>query len=341
MKKLSFLGKLIYGLNTVVASLLLVSFVLPYLPPKTFPTLALLSLGVSPLLLINILFALYWLIRLKKQFLISFVVLLIAYFHFNPFFEFSSEGDASKYENTLSVLSYNVRLFNAYEKNTSEEDVTLEFADLLKKENPDIVCIQEFYTDYTTDMSNYPYQFIHFKEPGNKLGHAIFSKYPLVNKGGFNFKNSFNNTIFADVIVGGDTLRLYNLHLQSLGILPSVNFIQKEGTEHIKKRISETFVEQEVQIAEILKHKAKTQFPVILAGDFNNTSFSYAYRELKRNMKDAFLERGNGIGTTYSFVSYPMRIDYILTSKTFDVLRFENIKQTFSDHYPVSATLGW
>jgi endonuclease/exonuclease/phosphatase family metal-dependent hydrolase len=267
--------------------------------------------------------------------------LVFAYFHFNPFFEFSSEGDASKYENTLSVLSYNVRLFNAYEKNTSEEAVTLEFAELLKNENPDIVCIQEFYSDYTTDMSEYPYQFIHFKEPGNKLGHAIFSKYPLINKKGFDFKNSYNNTIFADVIVGSDTLRVYNLHLQSIGILPSVDFLQKQGTEHIKKRISETFVEQEAQIGEIMKHKAKTKHPVILTGDFNNTSFSYAYKELKRDMKDAFLERGNGIGTTYSFVSYPMRIDYILTSETFDVLRFNNVKQTFSDHYPVSATLGW
>jgi len=341
LKKLSFLGKLIYGLNTVVAFLLLVSFVLPYLPPKTFPTLSLLSLGVSPLLLINILFALYWLIRLKKQFLISFIVLLIAYFHFNPFFEFSSEGDASKYKNTLSVLSYNVRLFNAYEKNTSEEAVTLEFAKLLKNENPDIVCIQEFYAEYTTDMSNYPYQFIHFKEPGNKLGHAIFSKYPLTNKGGFDFKDSYNNTIFADVIKGNDTIRIYNLHLQSIGILPSMDFLQKSGTDKIKKRISETFVEQEVQIGEILEHKAKTHHPVIVAGDFNNTSFSYAYRELKRNMKDSFLERGNGIGTTYSFVSYPMRIDYILTSEAFEVLHFDNVKQTFSDHYPVSATLGW
>ncbi|MEM7085419.1 MAG: endonuclease/exonuclease/phosphatase family protein [Bacteroidota bacterium] len=335
------MGKLIYGLNTVVAFLLLVSFVLPYLPPKTFPTLSLLSLGVSPLLFINIVFALYWLIRLKKQFFISFIMLFIAYFHFNPFFEFSSEGDSSKYENTLSILSYNVRLFNAYEKDTSKEAVTLAFADLLKKENPDIVCIQEFYTEYTTDMSNYPYQYIHFKEPGNKLGHAIFSKYQLINKGGFDFKDSYNNTIYADVIVGNDTLRLYNLHLQSIGILPSMDFLQKSGTNKIKKRISETFVEQEEQIAVILKHKTKTQYPVIVAGDFNNTSFSYAYKELKKGMKDAFLERGNGIGTTYSFVSYPMRIDYILTSETFNVLRFDNVKQTFSDHYPVSATVGW
>ncbi len=335
------MGKLFYWLNLAVALLLLVSFVLPYLPPKSFPTLSLLSLAVSPLLLVNLLFALYWLIRFKKKFFFSFTVLLIAFFHFSPFFEISSEGDTSKYKQTLSVLSYNVRLFNAYEKNTSEKEITARFSELLKTENPDIVCIQEFYAEYTLEMPDYPYQFIHFKKPGSKLGHAIFSKYPLIDRGGFDFENSYNNTIYADAVVGSDTVRVYNLHLQSVGILPSVDFLQERGTDGIKKRISETFVEQEEQIGRILAHKAQTKHPILLTGDFNNTSFSYAYRELKREMKDGFLEKGNGIGTTYSFFAYPMRIDFILMSKDFDVLKFNNVKESFSDHYPVSATIGW
>ncbi|MEL6810256.1 MAG: endonuclease/exonuclease/phosphatase family protein [Bacteroidota bacterium] len=335
------MGKLIYGLNTVAALLLLVSFVLPYLPPSTFPTLSLLSLAVSPLILLNILFALYWLVRMKRQFLISFLVLLVAYFHFHPFFEFSSEGDTSDYDQTLSILSYNVRLFNAYETHPEVEKVASNFAALLDKEDPDVVCIQEFYADYVLDMSTYPYQFIHFNKKSNTLGHAIFSKYPLINKGGFDFEDSFNNTIYADAIVGADTIRIYNLHLQSVGILPSVDFLQQKGTERIKKRIAQSFVEQEIQINEILAHKETSPYPVILSGDFNNTPFSYTYKELKREMKDAFLERGNGLGTTYSFNSYPMRIDYILGTEGMDVVKFNTIDETFSDHNPVHATFGW
>ncbi len=335
------MGKLIYVLNTIVALLLLVSFVLPYLRPSTFPTLSLLSLAVSPLLLVNILFALYWLIRLKRQFLLSFVVLCIAYFHFNPFFEISSEADTSKYENTLSVLTYNVRLFNAYEKNPSEEKIIQEFKQLLETEQPDVVCLQEFYADYSFDMPDYPYQYIHFKGADYKLGHAIFSKYPLVNKGSFDFQNSYNNTIYADAVVGADTLRVYNLHLQSLGILPNVEFLQNRGTEQITERISETFVMQEQQIKAIQKHKETVNHPIILGGDFNNTSFSFAYRKLKKGMQDAFLERGNGLGTTYSFVNYPLRIDFIMATEDLDVLSFDTIKSTFSDHRPVTATFGW
>jgi len=330
-----------YVLNVLVAFLLLISFILPYLPPSTFPSLSLLSLGVSPLILINLIFVVYWLIRLKRRFLLSFVVLIIAYFHFNPFFEISSEGDTSKYNQTLSVLSYNVRLFNAYEKDTSEEKITQEFLEILKSEQPDIVLIQEFYSDYTIEMEDYPYQFIHFKKPDYKLGHAIFSKYPLINKGGFDFVDSYNNTIYTDAVVRSDTVRVYNLHLQSLGILPNVDFLQKRGTALLKKRFSETFVMQEQQIDRILKHKEASKHPVILGGDFNNTSFSYAYRELKRGMQDAYLKKGNGIGTTYSFVSYPLRIDFILLSQGMDVLKFTTGDSSFSDHKPVSATVGW
>ena len=136
-------------------------------------------------------------------------------------------------------------------------------------------------------------------------------------------------------------MRLYNIHLQSLGILPSVDFLQSSGTERIKKKISSGFVQQEDQIAEVLKHKNSSPYPVVLAGDFNNTSFSYIYRKLKKDMNDAFLEKGNGVGRTFSFVSYPMRIDYILTDPKFEVVKFHTLDETFSDHYPICTQLGW
>ena len=53
-----------------IAFLLLISFVLPYVPPKSFPTLSLFSLIVSPLILINILFFVYYAIRLKWKLII-------------------------------------------------------------------------------------------------------------------------------------------------------------------------------------------------------------------------------------------------------------------------------
>jgi endonuclease/exonuclease/phosphatase family metal-dependent hydrolase len=339
--KLQFLGKLFYALNVLAALLLLISFVLPFLPPSKFPTLSILSLAVSPLILINLLFMVYWILRFKKRFWFSLVVVVIAYFHFHAFFEISSEGSIDQHAKNIKLLSYNVHLFNAYEKNPDETAVATAFSKLIELEKPDVICIQEFYAKNKADFSAYPYQFIHFKDSTHKLGHAIFSKYPILHKGSFDFEASYNNTLFADLLVNADTIRVYNLHLQSLGILPTVDFLQQRGTEQIKQRMSDTFVQQEAQVAKILRHKNECKYPVLFSGDFNNTSFSYIYRELKQGMQDAFQEKGNGLGQTYLFNYYPMRIDFILASEEFSIVNFDNIKKSFSDHYPIISTVGW
>jgi endonuclease/exonuclease/phosphatase family metal-dependent hydrolase len=267
-------------------------------------------------------------------------VLLISYFYFNVFYEVSSERDASQYKNTLSVLSYNVRLFNAYEKNP-KADAPQIISEMLFEESPDVVCVQEYYKPNTIDFSMYPHQYIHFKSEKAKLGHAIFSKYPLINTGAFDFEETYNNTLYADVVKDTDTIRIYSLHLQSLGIIPRVSFLQESDNEKLRKRVSRAFEMQQNQVEAILEHKSKTKHPVILSGDFNNTPFSYSYRKLKDGMQDAFRERGNGLGTTFKFEKYPMRIDYIFASEGLEILLFDTLKKTFSDHYAVRATVGW
>ncbi|MCG2417905.1 endonuclease/exonuclease/phosphatase family protein [Aequorivita sp. F47161] len=335
-----FLNKLIYWGNLLTAFLLLVSFVLPYLPPKTFPELSLLSLFVSLLIILNIIFAIYWAIQFRRRFFVSFTVLFISYFYFNVFYEVSSKGDASQYKNTLKVLSYNVRLFNAYENNTDDDALRI-FSEMLSEEEPDVVCIQEFYRPNKVNFSEYPHQYIHFKSEKAKLGHAIFSKYPLINPGAFDFKGTYNNTLYADVVKEADTIRVYSLHLQSLGIIPRVSFLQESDNEKLRKRVSLAFEKQQEQVKSILEHKAKTTNQVLICGDFNNTPFSYTYRKLKGEMQDAFRKRGNGLGTTFMFEKFPMRIDYIFASKGLEVLSFETLKNTFSDHYAIKATIGW
>ncbi len=340
MRKRTVFNNFIYWCNLFAAFLLLLSFILPYLPPKTFPTLSLLSLAVSLLIITNIIFAIYWAVQLRRRFFISFTVLFISYFYFNVFYEVSQEADASTYKNTLNVLSYNVRLFNAYEKNP-KTDAGQIISEILFEEDPDVVCVQEYYKPNKIDFSAYPYQYIHFKSEKAKLGHAIFSKYPIANTGGFDFEDTYNNTLYADVIKGTDTIRIYSVHLQSLGILPQVSFLQESDNEKLRKRVSGAFEKQQRQVEAILAHKQKTNHPVIICGDFNNTPFSYSYRKLKEDMQDTFRERGNGLGTTFMFEKFPMRIDYIFASEGLDVLSFDTMKKTFSDHYAVRATVGW
>lgn len=335
-----FINKLIYWGNLLAAFLLMVSFILPYLPPKTFPTLSLLSLVVPLLIILNIIFALYWAIQFRSRFLLSFTVLFISYFYFNVFYEVAAEGDASKYKNTLNVLSYNVRLFNAYEKDP-DVDASIIFSEIISEQTPDVICVQEYYKPNTIDFSAYPHQYIHFKSGRAKLGHAIFSKFPIIKTGYFDFEDTYNNTIYADVLKGNDTIRIYNVHLQSLGIIPRLSFLQESDKQQLRKRVSRAFNKQQYQVEAILEHKNKISHRVLVCGDFNNTPFSYTYRKFNGGMQDAFRERGNGLGTTFEFEKFPMRIDYIFASKGLDFLTFETINKTFSDHRATRATVGW
>ncbi len=339
-KKLGLFNRILYWINLVVAFLLVVCFILPFIPPKSFPTISLLSLAVFPLLILNFSFVIYWLFKLKQKIVISLIVLIIAHFHFGSFFQFSSESKISNSENSLRVLSYNVHLFNAYEENPQPKIVAETFSEILTSQQPDIICIQEFYAENEVDFSAYPYQYIYYRN-SERLGHAILSKYPFLNKGSFDFENTGNNALYVDVIKDKDTLRVYNLHLQSLGIASSISSLQEGDKEKFIKRTSNAFKKQQEQAEIIKKHQQASKYPVLLCGDFNNTPFSYVYHNLSDNLKDAFIEKGNGIGTTYLFDSFPTRIDYIMSSEELNVVSFENINTTFSDHYPVSARVEW
>ena len=114
MAKLGFGNKIIFFINSVVATMLLLSYVLPYVPPKTFSIISVLSLAVPILIILNILFVIYWLLKLKKQLLLSLVVLVLGFSYVGSLYKFSSSKDVEDTDN-LSIMNYNVRLFNLYD----------------------------------------------------------------------------------------------------------------------------------------------------------------------------------------------------------------------------------
>lgn len=338
MRKL--INGFVFFLNGIVAVLMLVSFILPYLSPEKYPLISILSLGVPILIVANIGFLIYWLIGLNRRLFLSLTVLVFSYFYFNVFYEYSIEGNPDDYENNLTLLSYNVRLFNAFEKK-DYGNVPEMMAKIIQEENPDVICIQEYYRNHKVDFSAFPYKFIHFRRKDSKVGYAIFSKYPLKNTGAFDFEGSYNNAQYADVILERDTIRLYNVHLQSMGIDADVRYLHDADKERLARRLSYRFRLQEKQVKTLLKHKDESKYPAILAGDMNNTPFSYTYRKLNTGMQDSFRERGRGLGATFSFDGFPMRIDYIFASREYDVISFKTIKETFSDHHAIRVILGW
>ncbi len=336
MKGLSFINKIVFLVNSLAAFLLLLSYLLPYVSPKQFGFVSVLSLGVPFLLIINLLFFLYWLFQVKKQMLLSLIALLLSYSYVNLMYKFKASKLVEDSGN-FTVMTYNVRLFNEYRwlpnKNVKEDIV-----DFIYNEQPDILCLQEYTRGKPVRLKGYNrYNATYTKEV--KGGQCIYSKFPIVNSGSLEFPNSTNNALFVDVVKNKDTIRVYNVHLQSSGINTKIEALKKESSEHLFKRISSTFKAQQNQAELLLKHMSATNYKTIIAGDFNNTAYSYVYKELRGDYKDAFEEAGNGFGRTYDFKFFPVRIDFILVDEAFEVNAFKTYEKRLSDHYPIKATL--
>jgi len=168
------------------------------------------------------------------------------------------------------------------------------------------------------------------------LQQAIYSKYKIIDEGEIEFPNSSNNVIFADIVKGKDTIRVYSMHLQSIKISTDIHEkIDEEKSKFIFKRLSEAFTVQQQQAELIKKHFEDCKFSKIICGDLNNSAFSYVYRTIKGDMKDAFEQAGTGFGKSYNYKYYPARIDYVFVEENIEVKEFKSI-ETFqqSDHFP-------
>ena len=338
MAKLGFGNKIIFFINSVVATMLLLSYVLPYVPPKTFSIISVLSLAVPILIILNILFVIYWLLKLKKQLLLSLVVLVLGFSYVGSLYKFSSSKDVEDTDN-LSIMNYNVRLFNLYDW-IPEDDVEKSIENLIKAANPDILCLQEYHPHKNVNLSNFKHKFEKLDGRKTKYGQAIFSNYPIINSGSIEFPDTANNAIYADVVKDEDTIRIYNLHLQSSHINTDVENLKREDSERLLKTLSSTFKMQQEQAELFNKHSKSSPNKVIVSGDFNNTAYSYVYRQTKGDLKDTFEEAGSGFGRTFDFKFFPTRIDFILVDESFSVNGFKTFKEKLSDHYPILAQVS-
>lgn len=336
MKGLNLIDKLIFIVNSLFATALLLAYLLPYIPPNTFPFLSVLSLGMPLLLIINFAFFLFWVLRFKRQLLLSFFILLIGFNHILSLYMFT--GDVHKAAmneaKTFSLMSYNVRHFNRYNW-IKDETVTQQIIDFVEQEDPDILVMQDYLERQDVKFKAYSHKYI--KLVGTS-GQAIYSKYPILNKGSLDFPNTGNNAIYADIVIKKDTLRVFNLHLESLKINPSVKELQNDS-EKLIARVGNSFKKQEKQTEMVLKKINETPYKVIIAGDLNNSAFSYVYRKLSESYTDAFKNSGNGFGKTFDFDFIPLRIDAILVDKQLKVRKFMNYDKQLSDHYPIMSVL--
>ena len=335
MVKYNFLNKIIVLVNSILAILLLLSYLLPYISPEKVPIFTIISLAVPVLLALNIFFIIYWIIKLKKYFTISLISIILGIGYISNIYKFSEKKIFLN--DDLKVMSYNVRLFNHYKWST-DSTIVKKISSFIAEKEPDVLSIQEYY-DAENLQLKYPYQFIKTKSNFNKFGLAIFSKFNIINSGSLDLKESANNIIYTDILKDKDTIRVYNIHLESLKMNTSQENFGTKNSDKLLEKMEASFQKQAKQVELFLQHEKKWDGKKILCGDFNNTAFSWVYRELSNEKQDAFKEAGKGLGKTFNYW-YPLRIDFILTDANFDINNFKTFDIPYSDHYPILARLN-
>ena len=333
-KNKSIFNKLVYFVNNLFALLLLLAYVIPYIKPENLGSFAGISLLTPLLILINIAFLIFWMLKLRRAALLSFIVLAIGYPNIPRLYKVI--GKKVLMTEDIKIMSYNVRMFNKYEW-IQEKDIASKIYDLIHQKSPDIICFQE-YAPVETLNNDYPYNYIQLSKNNKQFGHAIYSKYKIVNSGSLGFKDTANNVIFADIKIENDTVRVYNIHLQSLRINPKKENFGEEDAAKLRDRISTTFNIQQHQVEQYLTHQKTTKYPKIVAGDFNNTAYSWAYRSVLKGKNDAFVTAGKGFDRTFDF-TFPMRIDFIMLDKGIEVNHFKTYHKKYSDHFPIMARI--
>jgi endonuclease/exonuclease/phosphatase family metal-dependent hydrolase len=348
-------------LNYSFVGALLLSYLSVYVSPEKLWVLAFFGLAYPFLLIINFGFVVFWIYKKRKTFLIPLIAILLGWTYLASYIQIPLKKQNTNTEavkNKFNILSFNVRLFDLY--NWNEGDNTSgEIFDFINTNEFDFICFQEFFTKNKGELSKrsileklnkeYSTHIIYTYEGDNyNYGIATFSKYPIINRGIINFNNSSNSSIFTDVLINKDTVRIFNNHLQSIRfnknnysfITNSKVLKDEEKIKEIKDisyRLRDAFIKRASQAKILSNHIKNSPYPVIVCGDFNDVPVSYTYRKMRGELNDSYLEAGKGFGTTYMGKFPSFRIDFIFHSKDIKCVNFNIPDVYLSDHFPVTS----
>jgi len=264
----------------------------------------------------------------------------------------------------LRVVTWNVARFIEIKKNNNAgSQIRSKMMEQLLDQDADILCLQEFHSsalnDYYDNISyirkklRYPFFYFSYDEDGSKQYYSsiIFSRLPIVDSGLVYYPSpSFHEPLMhADIKFNDDTVRVFTTHLQSVQFkkrdYQRINEIKNyedslvSNSKTIFSKLRKGIEKRSIQANVIKDELRQSRYPVIFCGDFNDVPNSYTYFTIRGNMQDAFLEKGSGMGRSFTSISPTLRIDYILASKDLSVLQFDRIKKKYSDHYMLVTDL--
>ncbi len=227
-------------------------------------------------------------------------------------------------EKTVGILLGNVLITN---KDSSK------FLEVIRNTNPDLVLAMEVNSWWVEALQplkkEYPYTIEYPLD--NAYGMALYSKYPL-SETEIQFLNHSKVPSFNAVVTlpSGDSFKFHGVH-------PVAPFPSDKYPENIGKNGNDQ--QKEVALKKVGELVSKNQKPSIVAGDFNDVSWSNTSRLFGQdgNLKDVRI--GRGLFNTFDANSMIMRwpLDHFFVSEEIAVIEFKRLPNIGSDHFPLFA----
>lgn len=337
-----------------------------WINPATYGFMSGAGLFMPILFVANFLCLLYWIIRWRRGVLIPLPVFVAGLFGMTMFFRpelTRSYGNDGRDRSLVSVTTYNVRgMMRTPESRPGKLRSNMrEVVSIVDSLKPDILCMQEFQSTALHPRSRFEEalpQYTHKRfnlniksSDGQRgWGNAIYSRLPITGSGHIDFEDSSNSVLWADISTGRDTVRVFNVHLQTTSIKADDERYIVEGdfiddtvrTSHFRKiagNLTRNAVIRARQADIVADSIAASPYRVVVCGDFNDTPVSYAYRKISRGLRDCFREAGRGYGYTYRGFFNMLRIDYVLHSPSIECVEYASPSFSSSDHNPVAVKI--
>jgi len=350
-------------INSPFLILLVLSNLAGKLNPSVWWIVSLSGLLFPILLLVAIVSGIGWLF-IKPKFsiyCIASIILSIPNILVSLPLHFSSPAK-EKEPATLRIVSWNVNLMNysAKDNETAIKENEKIFSKL-RDFNADVICLQEFFTAVIPDKTynfidsirnDLGYPFFYFSRDHQKFegkffsGTIIFSRHKITDSSKKFFPAPIPGSIIKTSIhYKKDTIDIVSTHLQNINFGRDANMVLKDSNISETKipsaisKIKYGYADQVKQVKAIQEVLDSCTYPSIFAGDLNDVPTSYPYSNIKRKMKDAWLQKGSGTGPTFQFITRTLRIDYIFLNSLFEVKQTSRIISDASDHYGIVTDL--
>ena len=346
---------LLLSVNLLAAIVLLGCAYSPLLPAQQYPLLSLAGLAFPFALAPNVCFLLLWLFIHRRYMVVPLTTFLLCLPQLRVFLPINLRNQDIP-EKGIKVLSYNILSPNISASNTNKGNATIAY---LESVDADIICLQEFQfatlKKHKQLLEKYPYKSYNLSNESQSEAHHLgcLSKYPIISTERLRFDSTTNGCTKYRILHEGDTIVVYNCHLQTNALQdedkntyksiltnPKENIRSRDTKELIKKlrnAAAKRADQADVIIAEL---ETESSPYIIVCGDFNDSPISYTCNQLRRRLNDAYADSGNGPGISYNRHGMYYRIDHMLHSPQFKAYNC-TVDHTFkeSDHYPILCFL--